>query len=106
MQPGNGEIWRVDLNPTIGYEQKGIRPALIISVDEFNFGPADLVIVIPITKTARGIPFHVPIDPPEGGLIVRSFAKCEDVRSISKERLKSRMGAVKRSTMEMVNDRL
>jgi len=106
MQPSHGEIWRIDLNPTRGHEQKGVRPALIVSVDQFNHGPADLVIVIPITKTARGIPFHVSIQPSEGGLVVASFAKCEDVRSVSKDRLKSRMGIVSKATMEKVKDRL
>jgi len=105
-QPGCGEIWRIDLNPTRGHEQQGLRPCLIVSVDAFNSGPADLVIVVPITGTERGIPFHVEMNPPEGGLSKRSFVKCEDVRSVSKERLKTRTGMVTRETMEKVKDRL
>jgi mRNA interferase MazF len=106
VQPGFGEIWQADLNPTRGHEQQGRRPCLIVSVDTFNSGPADLVIAVPITGTERGIPFHVEIAAPEGGLSKRSFAKCEDVRSISKERLKGRIGLVTRTTMERVKDRL
>jgi hypothetical protein len=40
LLPCRGEIWRVNLNPSRGHEQAGIRPALIVSVDMFNHGPA------------------------------------------------------------------
>ena len=40
-----GEIWQVNLNPTRGHEQAGIRPALVLSVDVFHNGPAELVII-------------------------------------------------------------
>jgi mRNA interferase MazF len=105
-EPSRGDIWGVNLDPTIGREQAGARPALIISVDLFNHGPADLVVIVPLTSQEKGIPFHVPIHPPEGGLTLRSFAKCEDVRSISRQRLKRRYGQVARKTMEQVEDRL
>ena len=77
-----------------------------MSVDQFNHGPAGLVIVLRITSRARGIPSHVPIDPPEGGVRQRSFIKCEDVRSISTDRLSRRWGAVSAATLAAVEDRL
>lgn len=104
--PSRGEIWEVDLNPTRGHEQAGLRPALVVSVDMFNHGPAELVVVAPITTTARGIPFHVPVVPPEGGVKRPSFIKCEDVRSVSRDRLVARWGSVYVGTMEAVADRL
>ncbi len=72
-QPSRGEIWDVDLDPVRGREQAGRRPALVVSVDRFNEGPADLIVIIPLTRTDRHIPWQVPIDPPEGGLSTRSF---------------------------------
>lgn len=87
-----GEIWLADLNPSRGHEQAGKRPCLIISVDLFNQGAAGLVVVLPITSKEKGIPFHVEIDPNDGGLKVKSFIKCEDVRSISVERQGSMLG--------------
>jgi mRNA interferase MazF len=104
--PLRGEIWLVDLNPTRGHEQAGRRPGLVVSVDLFNQGPAGLAVVIPITTREKGIPFHVEIKIPEGGLTKRSFIKCEDIRSISKERLAQKLGRVSRSTMAAVEDRL
>ena len=79
---------------------------MVVSADLFNSGPADLVVVLPITSQAKGIPFHVQINPPEGGLTQASFIKCEDVRSISKERLIRRFGSVSDKTVNAVEDRL
>lgn len=105
-EPRRGEVWLVDLNPTRGREPFGKRPALILSVDLFNQGPAELIVVIPITSKEKGIPFHVPIKISEGGLLKRSFIKCEDIRSISKDRLSKFLGPVSQSTMAAVEDRL
>lgn len=92
----------LDLDPTRGHEQSGTRPALVMSADLFNAGPAGLIIVLPITSRQRGIRSHIAITPPEGGLNMPSFIKCEDVRSISKERLIRRLGSVSSETMESV----
>jgi len=105
-QPSRGEVWFVDLNPVLGHEQAGKRPALVVSVDLFNNGPAGLVVVLPITTKDKGVPFHMEIHPTEGGLTGKSFIKCEDIRSISKERLLSIAGKVTSLTMAAVEDRL
>ncbi len=105
-EPSRGEVWLVDLNPTRGHEPAGVRPGLVVSVDPFNHGPAGLVVLLPLTSVAKGIPFHVEINPPEGGVKVRSFIKCEDVRSVAKERLSRRWGKVSASTLATVEDRL
>ncbi len=105
-QLARGEVWLADLNPAKGHEQAGKRPCLIISVDLFNQGASGLVVVLPITSKDKGIPFHVALEPPEGGLKVRSFVKCEDVRSISVERLEKCWGAVSPEILAAVEDRL
>ena len=104
--PARGEVWMVDFDPTKGHEQAGRRPALVISVDAFNSGPAELVIVLPITSTSKGIRSHVEVNPPEAGLTVKSFIKCEDVRSVAKERLSRRRGSVSPQTMAAVEYRV
>ena len=105
-EPRRGEVWRVDLGRTGGHEQAGARPGLVLSVDSFNAGPAGLVVVLPLTTRVKGIPFHVKLDPPEGGLSERSFIKCEDVRSISMDQLVSPLGAVSQATLERVEERV
>jgi len=104
--PTRGEIWLVDLNPIRGHEQAGKRPCLIVSVDLFNQSPAELVIVLPISTQGKGIRTHVRIDPPEAGTRETCFIKCEDVRSISTERLIRRWGHVSSGTVQAVEDRL
>ena len=106
MRASRGEIWLVGLDPTTGREQAGMRPALVISVDIFNHGAAELVIAIPITSRAKGVPLHIKVDPPEGGLSLTSYVKCEDVRSISTARLVRKLGTVASSTIDEVEDRL
>lgn len=106
MNPLRGDVWLVDLNPVRGHEQSGTRPALIFSVDLFNSGLAGLVVVIPITTRFKGIPFHVEVIPPEGGLVSTSYIKCEDIRSVAKDRLTKRLGAISPATLEMVEDRI
>ena len=105
-QIARGEVWLANLNPVKGHEQAGKRPCLVISVDLFNQGASGLVVVLSITSKEKGIPFHVELNPPEGGLRVRSFIKCEDVRSISIERLEERWGAVSPEILIAVEDRL
>jgi mRNA interferase ChpB len=46
--PKLGEIWRIDLNPAAGKEQRGVRPVLIVSQQEFN--RSGLGLVCPITQ--------------------------------------------------------
>ena len=106
IKPARGEIWSVDLSPVLGREQGGTRPALVISVDAFNAGPAELVVVLPLTSKVKGIPFHIAVHPSEGEVTQTSYIKCEDIRSISKKRLRDRWGAVNPETLCQVEDRL
>jgi mRNA interferase MazF len=104
--PRRGEVWLAELNPTRGREQAGKRPVLVVSQDIFNGGPAQLVMMIPLTTTARNIPLHVEIKPLGGGLKRKSFAMCENLRSISRERMSKRLGSIDHATMREVEDRL
>ena len=56
-----GDIVYMDFDPQMGHEQKGHRPALVVSNDLFN-RVNSLTMVCPITHTDRGSPFHVRLD--------------------------------------------
>lgn len=101
-----GDIWYGDLDPIVGHEQAGERPLLILSINSFNSSPAGLVVVLPITTRLRGIPWHVNVMPPEGGLSRPSVILCEALRSVSRSRLQYRMGTAGGATMGAVQDRL
>jgi mRNA interferase MazF len=89
-----GEVWLVDFGESVGREQSGRRPAVVISADPLNASPAGVVIVVPTTTAHRGLPSHVEVEPGGSGLTEISYAKCEDVKSISEQRLIVRLGAV------------
>ncbi len=93
MTPRRGEIWLLDLGEPIGRELTGRRPAVVVSDDDLNDGPSGLVIVVPMTSARRGLPSHIELDDPGTGLDEVSYAKCEDVKSISDRRLIGRLGA-------------
>ena len=106
IDPCRGEIWLADLGTTRGHEQAGARPVLVLSVDPYNQGPADLVVVLPLTSRYRGVPMHVPLRPPEGGTKTPSVILCDALRSISKDRLGKRWGVVSVQTLSVVEDRV
>jgi mRNA interferase MazF len=90
-----GEVWLVGLDPTIGHEQKKTRPAVVVSANTLNGSAAEMVVVVPLTKTPRsGIPLNIEVRPPEGGLQATSYAMPEQIRSVSTLRLLKRLGRI------------
>lgn len=90
-----GEIWLFDPDSTMGTEiGKKIRPGVIISHDFMNKGASELVFIVPLTSVDKKIPSHIKIIPPDGGVSVESFVLCEQMRSISKQRLIKKIGKI------------
>jgi mRNA interferase MazF len=92
LRPHRGEIWLVDLGKPMGHEQGGRRPAVIVSADPLNAGAAGVVMVVPLTTARRELRSHVEIGSGQSGLDEVSYATCEDVKSVSDQRLVSRVG--------------
>ena len=80
--PRQGDFIVLSFDPQSGHEQKGRRPALVVSKSEFNKG-AGLVIACPITNTVRKSPFHVAVPPNSSltGHIMVEQVKSVDFRS-------------------------
>jgi mRNA interferase MazF len=89
-----GEIWLANLDPTIGHEQGGRRPVVIVSSTDFNSLPINMTIVVPLTGHDRGLVTQPRITSPGAGLKRVSFARPEDVRAIDTARLGTRLGSV------------
>jgi mRNA interferase MazF len=110
--PAHAEVWLVSLDPVRGVEQGSDRqgnnrPCLIVSVDDFNFSAADLVVILPITSTKKEMEWWVQIEPPEGGLNRTSFIMCEHPRAVDyQERFSKKLGIVSPETMLRVKERL
>jgi mRNA interferase MazF len=94
-----GDLWLLDLSEPIGSEQGWQRPALVISSDQWNRHASTLT-VVPLTRTKHGLPTRVAADQPNG--LDDSYARCEDIRSVSERRLVHRLGEVDLATMVRV----
>ena len=91
-----GEIWMINLDPTIGAEIKKIRPAII--VNDNSLGKLPLKVIVPVTdwKDKYAIaPWMIKIEPDlKNGLSKSSSADCFQVRSVSEERFVRKLDVI------------
>jgi len=99
VNPHRGEVWLIDFGEPVGREQSGRRPAVVVSADQLNDSRAGVTIVVPLTTTHRGLPSHIEIDKRGSGLDETSYAKCEDIKSVSEQRLIAQLGLVEEQVM-------
>lgn len=76
--PSQGDFVTLDFDPQAGHEQKGRRPALVVSKALFSKATG-MAICCPVTNSDRGIPFHVAIT---GRTPLTGFVMCEHVKSL------------------------
>lgn len=88
--PDAGDLVWIDLDPTLGHEQSGHRPAIVLTPQQYNVR-SGLCIVCPITSRGRGYPFEVFI--PEGQAI-SGIILVDQVRSVSWEQRYVKMAGV------------
>lgn len=89
-----GEIWLVNLDPTIGSEIQKSRPCVIISPPEMH-DHLRTVIVAPMTTGSRPAPFRIPIThDKKSGLIL-----LDQIRTVDKQRLVNKWGMTSPSTL-------
>jgi len=107
-KPKRSEIWLINWNPGRGSEQTGFRPSLIIQTDAGNTNPYyPNTIILTISTKGRPVPFHIRIEPSEkNGLKGISFVKCEQILTISKERLVDKIGSLEQEKMKQVEKAL
>jgi mRNA interferase MazF len=105
--PRRGEIYVVNLEPTIGAEIKKTRPGLVIQNDIGNRS-SPLTIIAAITSRFAHPPYptEVLIEAPEGGLKHDSVVLTNQIRTVDKQRLTRRVGRVKPETLHEVDQAL
>ena len=89
-----GEVYLADLGDPIGHEQGMTRPVVVVSAEPWLASDPPVIAVVPVSRTFRARSTHVEIEPGRSGLRATSYAKCEDVRSISPLRLQTAFGAI------------
>jgi mRNA interferase MazF len=96
-----GQIWLVDWSPGRGSEQLGRRPAIVIQTDAANTNTRyPNTIVLTLSTKGLNVATHVRIEPDRSnGLKETSWAKCEQILTIFKDRLATLWGSVSAEDM-------
>lgn len=90
--PRRGELWWADLDPVVGRELgRKVRPAAIVSVDAMPLS-TEKVVIVPSTTQSRPSPMRVPWVVGTATGRRESYFCCDDIRAISVERLRGRIG--------------
>src|SRR6202162_4997789 len=96
-----GEIWLVNLDPTVGSEIRKTRPCVVVSPAEMH-DHLRTVIVAPMTTKSRPAPFRIPVT--HGGK--RGLILLDQLRAVDKVRLVKKLGAVSAKTLAATLDTL
>jgi len=83
VEPKQGDIIIITLDPTKGSEQAGTRPVLVVSQDLHN-KKQKMVFACPITNSERNYPTHVPIEGRAGN--TTGFVMCEQLKALDYEK--------------------
>ena len=107
MTLGRGAVVLVELDPTVGHEQRGVRPCVIVSdPDVIGDQRFPLVCVVPITGTPGEGLLCPPLAPGRSGLAKRSFALIDHIRSIDKRRVRTVFGEIRPEEMYAIDEGL
>ncbi len=96
-----GDIRWANLNPTLGHEQSGLRPVLILSNDIFN-EKTGIVIAIALTSKQPKFGFPLALEIDSADLPKKSWALMGQVRTLSTERIGKRLGQVSIEEIEQI----
>ncbi len=106
--PRRGEVYSLRLDPVEGSEQRGTRPAVVVSRDAINQA-SPVIVVCPLTDAhhiSRPYPSDVLVKAPEGGLTKDSVVLTGQIRAVAKIRLLLRLGEVQPDTIRQIEQAL
>ena len=96
-----GDIYWADLEPTIGHEQSGLRPVLIVSHDVFN-NRSGTVIAMILTSQPQRAGFPLTYELEDKSLPKKSWVKISQIRTLSVLRLKNKLGEVQPQDLDKI----
>lgn len=97
-----GDIYWVDLNPTVGSEINKLRPCVLVGATPINQA-RHTVVVIPLSTAAKARP---PLTIAIHALEKPCVAVCDQIRAVDKSRLKSLLGRLSQKDIEQLDDAL
>jgi len=104
---GRGAVIVVELDPTLGHEQHGVRPCVVVSdPDVISDQRFPLVCVVPVTGTPGEGLLYPALAPGQSGLARKSFALIDHLRSIDKRRVRRVFGELAQEEMAAIDEGL
>lgn len=95
MKVDRGTVVLVELDPTVGHEQRGVRPCIAVSDPAVNTDQRfPLIAIVPVTGTAGEGSLYPALAPGKSGLTKTSYALLDHLRSIDKRRIRRVFGRV------------
>lgn len=102
-----GTVLLLDLDPTRGHEQRGLRPCIVVSDPEVAIEQRfPLIGIVPITRTAGIGALYPPLRPGASGLLGPSFALIDHVRSVDKRRVTREYGQIDDDELAAIDEGL
>ncbi|MEE0797855.1 MAG: type II toxin-antitoxin system PemK/MazF family toxin [Anaerovoracaceae bacterium] len=102
-----GDLFFADLSPVVGSEQGGVRPVLVVQNDVGNkYSPTVIVAAVTSQTGKAKLPTHVQLQATQGGLSRDSVVLLEQLRTIDKQRLKEKIGALSENQLPDVEKAL
>ena len=102
-----GDVYWADLQPTVGSEQGGVRPVMILQNDKGNYFSSTVIIAPMTAKTGKhNLPIHVTVYAGEAGIGRTSMVLLEQIFTIDKERIQRLLGQTTPGEMYQINEAL
>ena len=96
-----GEIYWANLNPTVGHEQSGLRPVLVLSRDVFN-KHSGTVIAVALTSQPQRAGYPLTLELSSAKLPKKSWVKISQIRTLSTKRLSKKIGKISDKELEQI----
>jgi mRNA interferase MazF len=104
---GRGAVVVVELDPTVGHEQRGVRPCVVVSdPDVVTDQRFPLVCVVPVTATPGEGLLYPPLTPGRSGLARNCFALIDHLRSVDKRRVRRVFGELAKEELAAIDEGL
>jgi mRNA interferase MazF len=104
---GRGAVVVVELDPTVGHEQRGVRSCIVVSDPEvISDQRFPLICVVPVTGNSGEGLLYPELTPGKSGLAKRSFALIDHLRSVDKRRVRSVFGEIAREEIAAIDEGL
>ena len=107
IEVNRGDVWLVELDPSVGAEIRKRRPCVVVQRDAANKRSPTTIVCPFIDAQGRGSSLRdALVNAPDGGLVKDSRSRCDQLRAVDRSRLVSRLGRLSAESMKEIDQRL